>query len=87
MHVKGEKDCKKKRYSFDFTCCFFLQPFSLGKAMKIYNFYYVFKRCGNLDQLEAFNYLFSFRITVSVAEEQLKWILIMKQESKVIWER
>lgn len=34
------------------------------------------------DQLKAFIYLFSFRITVSVSEEQLKWILIMKQKKK-----
>lgn len=35
---------------------------------------------AHLDQLEAFIYLFSFRITISVAEEQLKWILITKQK-------
>lgn len=49
--------------------------------------YTVFIMCSRdivyLDHLQAFSYLFSFRITVSVPEEQLKWILITKQRSDV----
>lgn len=36
----------------------------------------------SLDQLQALRFLFSFRSTVSVAEEQLKMILITKPKMK-----
>lgn len=41
-----------------------------------------------MDQFQAFTYHFSFRIIVSVAEEQLKWFFITKQKIKeVMWGR